>query len=138
VSLEIRTPSGTLPVTAFCEGAMPLSRTRTFAARQGRAGESDVWQVFGDRMENPSEIKWQVTLKRDLTRDEQRDAMDTIRAFARAATSIYVIPDQRETAVTWGEVTQESPTEKAYTLELTFYPAGASSVPAVSPDTGVY
>lgn len=138
MSLEIRTPTATLNIAAFCEGAMPLDRTREYGVRMGRAAESDVWGKFGDEKENPTVIQWRVTLKRGLTRKQQQDAKDVIAAYCRAATSIYVIPDQRETAVTWGAITAESVTETAYAYTLTFYPASAQSSVPVTPDTGVY
>lgn len=138
VSLEIRTPTATLNIAAFCEGAMPLDRAREYGVRMGRAAESEVWGKFGDGRENPSAVQWRVILKRNLTRQQQRAAIAQIRAFCRAASSIYVIADQELTAVTWGEVTAESPTELSYTLTLTFYPASAASAVPVTPDTGVY
>lgn len=138
VSLEIRTAQGTLNVTALCEGAMPLDRAREFAVRQGRAAESGVWQVFGDGLEQPSTLQWRVTLKRGTTRAWQRQAIDTLEAWCRAATSIYNIPDGRENLVRVGHVTQESPTEESYALVLTFWPSQAQAAAPATADTGVY
>ncbi|MFB9994070.1 hypothetical protein ACFFLM_19105 [Deinococcus oregonensis] len=138
MSLEIRTPTATLDISSLCDGAMPMDRGRSYGVRLGRAPESDVWQTFGDRRENPSTIQWRLTLKSDTTRAWQRNAINTIQAFCAAAISVYNIPDQREDGVTWGEVTQESPTEDSYVLQLTFYPVGPVSISTITPDTGVY
>lgn len=138
MSLEIRTPSATLNITTFCDGAMPLDRSRDFSIRQGRAVEGDDWPVFGDGKEQPSTIQWRLTLKRGTTRAWQRQAIEALDAYARVATSIYTIPDDREVTVRAGRVTQESPTETSYALVLTFWPASAAAAAPVAPDTGVY
>lgn len=124
MSFEVVLRSGEVfDLAARAEAIQLLDRARLYAITHGRAVEGPNWGVFGDGLEQPSQIRLRLYLDKNLReRWQQRMTIEAIEAAISQASVLRNIADLREYAVQGGHVTQESPTERSYVLELTFWP----------------